>query len=110
MRLLPPLRAWGAIWADNSSLPQDWGSTPSVIENCLDVADEYDVQVNIHTDTLNESGFVESKSLSSIKVLPYIINLVKVPSKPSAEELSILITRRELVCIFGKPYHNWCVE
>ncbi|EAU85273.2 urease [Coprinopsis cinerea okayama7 len=41
-------------------LHEDWGSTPVVISNCLDVADKYDVQVNIHTDTLNESGFVES--------------------------------------------------
>ncbi|KAI0734245.1 hypothetical protein C8Q72DRAFT_808402 [Fomitopsis betulina] len=41
-------------------LHEDWGSTPSVIMNCLDVGDKYDVQVNIHTDTLNESGFVES--------------------------------------------------
>lgn len=42
-------------------LHEDWGSTPSAIMNCLDVGDKYDVQVNIHTDTLNESGFVESK-------------------------------------------------
>jgi urease len=41
-------------------LHEDWGSTPAAIINCLDVADKYDVQVNIHTDTLNESGFVES--------------------------------------------------
>ncbi|KAH8099988.1 hypothetical protein BXZ70DRAFT_894086 [Cristinia sonorae] len=41
-------------------LHEDWGSTPSAIESCLDVGYEYDVQVNIHTDTLNESGFVES--------------------------------------------------
>ncbi|KAI0925926.1 Urease, variant 2 [Taiwanofungus camphoratus] len=41
-------------------LHEDWGSTPSAITNCLDVGDKYDVQVNIHTDTLNESGFVES--------------------------------------------------
>ncbi|EJU04564.1 urease [Dacryopinax primogenitus] len=41
-------------------LHEDWGSTPSAIMNCLDVGDKYDVQVNIHTDTLNESGFVES--------------------------------------------------
>ncbi|TEB18913.1 urease [Coprinellus micaceus] len=41
-------------------LHEDWGSTPSVISNALDVGDKYDVQVNIHTDTLNESGFVES--------------------------------------------------
>ncbi|KAF9810740.1 hypothetical protein IEO21_06832 [Rhodonia placenta] len=41
-------------------LHEDWGSTPSAITNCLDVGDKYDVQINIHTDTLNESGFVES--------------------------------------------------
>ncbi|KAH9928664.1 uncharacterized protein B0H18DRAFT_999996 [Fomitopsis serialis] len=41
-------------------LHEDWGSTPSVIVKALDVGDKYDVQVNIHTDTLNESGFVES--------------------------------------------------
>ncbi|KAG2140155.1 urease [Suillus clintonianus] len=40
-------------------LHEDWGSTPTVISNALDVGDEFDVQVNIHTDTLNESGFVE---------------------------------------------------
>lgn len=40
---------------------QDWGATPASIDNCLSVADKYDVQVNIHTDTLNESGFVESR-------------------------------------------------
>lgn len=38
---------------------EDWGSTPSVINQALNVADDYDVQVSIHTDTLNESGFVE---------------------------------------------------
>ncbi|KAF8969103.1 urease [Flammula alnicola] len=41
-------------------LHEDWGSTPAAIVNCLNVGDKYDVQVNIHTDTLNESGFVES--------------------------------------------------
>ncbi len=40
-------------------LHEDWGTTPAAIRNCLSVADEYDVQVAIHTDTLNESGFVE---------------------------------------------------
>ena len=40
-------------------LHEDWGSTPSTINNCLAVADKYDVQVSIHTDTLNEAGFVE---------------------------------------------------
>ena len=40
-------------------LHEDWGTTPAAIDNCLTVADKYDVQVAIHTDTLNESGFVE---------------------------------------------------
>ncbi|KGH26863.1 urease subunit alpha [Comamonas testosteroni] len=40
-------------------LHEDWGSTPAAISNCLDVAEETDTQVAIHTDTLNESGFVE---------------------------------------------------
>ena len=41
-------------------LHEDWGSTPAAIDCCLGVADEMDVQVAIHTDTLNESGFVEA--------------------------------------------------
>ncbi len=40
-------------------LHEDWGTTPAAIRNCLDVAEAFDVQVAIHTDTLNESGFVE---------------------------------------------------
>ncbi|MCF4967301.1 urease subunit alpha [Nostoc sp. CMAA1605] len=40
-------------------LHEDWGTTPATIDTCLSVADEYDVQVAIHTDTLNEAGFVE---------------------------------------------------
>jgi len=40
-------------------LHEDWGTTPAAIDNCLNVADAHDVQVTIHTDTLNESGFVE---------------------------------------------------
>ena len=40
-------------------LHEDWGTTPAAIDCCLDVADRFDVQVMIHTDTLNESGFVE---------------------------------------------------
>ncbi len=40
-------------------LHEDWGTTPQAIDNCLSVADRFDIQVAIHTDTLNESGFVE---------------------------------------------------
>ncbi|OCQ91047.1 urease subunit alpha [Limnothrix sp. PR1529] len=41
-------------------LHEDWGTTPAAINTCLSVADEYDIQVAIHTDTLNEAGFVEA--------------------------------------------------
>lgn len=47
-------------------LHEDWGSTPAAIDQCLSVADEYDVQVAIHTDTLNEAGFVED-TIAAIK-------------------------------------------
>ena len=47
-------------------LHEDWGTTPASIDNCLSVADEYDVQVAIHSDTLNESGFVET-TLAALK-------------------------------------------
>ena len=40
-------------------LHEDWGSTPAAIDCCLAVADEADIQVQLHTDTLNESGFLE---------------------------------------------------
>ncbi len=45
--------------AAGMKLHEDWGSTPAAIDQCLSVADEFDVQVAIHTDTLNEAGFVE---------------------------------------------------
>ncbi|MGF1523733.1 MAG: urease subunit alpha [Leptolyngbyaceae cyanobacterium] len=41
-------------------LHEDWGTTPAAIDTCLSVADEYDVQTSIHTDTLNEAGYLES--------------------------------------------------
>ncbi len=52
--------------ASSLKLHEDWGTTPGAIDCCLSVADEYDVQVMIHTDTLNESGFVED-TISAIK-------------------------------------------
>jgi urease subunit alpha len=52
--------------ASSLKLHEDWGTTPAAIDCCLSVADEYDVQVMIHTDTLNESGFVED-SVGAIK-------------------------------------------
>ncbi len=79
-RMLQSLQAFplnfGLLGKGNASLPEslieqiaagcmglklheDWGTTPAAIDNCLTVADTYDVQVAIHTDTLNESGFVE---------------------------------------------------
>jgi urease subunit alpha len=53
--LIEQIRA-GAI---GLKLHEDWGTTPAAIDTCLSVADQYDVQVAIHTDTLNEAGFVE---------------------------------------------------
>ena len=47
-------------------LHEDWGTTPATIDNALTVADQYDVQIAIHTDTLNESGFVEA-SIAAMK-------------------------------------------
>ena len=79
-RMFQSLEAWpmnfGLLGKGNSSLPQalveqieagacglklheDWGTTPAAIDTCLTVADQYKVQVAIHTDTLNEAGFVE---------------------------------------------------
>ena len=55
-----PLREQVAAGAMGLKLHEDWGTTPAAIDNCLAVADEMDVQVAIHTDTLNESGFVEN--------------------------------------------------
>ncbi len=54
-----PLAAQLLAGACGLKLHEDWGTTPAAIDMCLSVADQYDVQVAIHTDTLNESGFVE---------------------------------------------------
>ncbi|TLS54305.1 urease subunit alpha [Paenibacillus antri] len=54
-----PLREQIEAGAIGLKLHEDWGTTPAAIDACLRVADAYDVQVAIHTDTLNESGFVE---------------------------------------------------
>jgi urease subunit alpha len=55
-----PLREQIAAGAVGLKLHEDWGTTPAAIDTCLSVADETDTQVAIHTDTLNESGFVEA--------------------------------------------------
>ena len=54
-----PLEEQVKAGAAGLKLHEDWGSTPAAIDTCLGVADRYDVQVSIHTDTLNEGGFVE---------------------------------------------------
>src|SRR6185503_5731590 len=54
---LPEQIVGGAI---GLKLHEDWGTSPAAIDCCLGVADEHDIQVTIHTDTLNESGFVEA--------------------------------------------------
>jgi urease subunit alpha len=55
-----PLEEMVLAGACGLKLHEDWGTTPAAIDCCLSVADAYDVQVAIHTDTLNESGFVEA--------------------------------------------------
>ncbi len=57
--LSAPLEEQIAAGAMGLKLHEDWGTTPAAIDNCLSVAEKYDIQVAIHTDTLNESGFVE---------------------------------------------------
>jgi urease subunit alpha len=54
-----PLEEQVSAGAMGLKLHEDWGTTPAAIDNCLSVADAHDIQVAIHTDTLNESGFVE---------------------------------------------------
>jgi len=54
-----PLQEQVRAGAIGLKLHEDWGSTPAAIDNCLNVADEMDVQVAIHSDTLNEGGFLE---------------------------------------------------
>jgi urease subunit alpha len=54
-----PLREQVAAGAAGLKVHEDWGATPQAIRTCLSVADELDVQVAIHTDTLNESGYLE---------------------------------------------------
>jgi urease subunit alpha len=61
-----PLEEMILAGASSLKLHEDWGTTPAAIDNCLSVADAFDVQVMIHTDTLNESGFVED-TIAAIK-------------------------------------------
>ncbi|KAL1795164.1 hypothetical protein ACET3X_006980 [Alternaria dauci] len=57
---LRPLQQQAEAGVCGLKLHEDWGTTPAAIDACLTVCDEYDIQTLIHTDTLNESGFVES--------------------------------------------------
>ena len=61
-----PLEEMILAGASSLKLHEDWGTTPAAIDNCLAVADETDTQVAIHTDTLNEAGFVEA-SIAAFK-------------------------------------------
>ena len=59
VQTLEPLREQIEAGALGLKIHEDWGATPAVIDSALKVADEMDIQVAIHTDTLNESGFLE---------------------------------------------------
>ncbi|KAF2494186.1 urease [Lophium mytilinum] len=61
-----PLREQAQAGVCGLKLHEDWGTTPAAIDTCLSVCDEYDIQTLIHTDTLNESGFVE-QTIAAIK-------------------------------------------
>lgn len=61
-----PLREQIEAGAIALKLHEDWGTTPAAIDNCLSVAEEHDIQVAIHTDTLNEAGFVDD-SIAAFK-------------------------------------------
>src|SRR3981189_3550310 len=63
---LPPLAEQMEAGAVGLKLCEDWGTTPAAIDTCLQAADQYDVQVAIHTDTINEAGFVED-TIAAIK-------------------------------------------
>lgn len=63
-------------------LHEDWGSTPATIDNCLSVADKYDVQVAIHTDTLNEAGLLKAPSVL-LKAEPFI---------PTTQKAQVVVT------------------
>ena len=63
---VPPLAEQIEAGACGLKLHEDWGTTPAAIDACLQAADQYDVQVAIHTDTINEAGFVED-TIAAIK-------------------------------------------
>jgi urease subunit alpha len=63
---LPPLTEQIEAGACGLKLHEDWGTTPAAIDACLQAADQFDVQVAIHTDTINEAGFVED-TIAAIK-------------------------------------------
>jgi urease subunit alpha len=63
---IPPLAEQIEAGACGLKLHEDWGTTPAAIDACLQAADKYDVQVAIHTDTINEAGFVED-TIAAIK-------------------------------------------
>src|SRR5580765_1013070 len=63
---IPPLAEQIEAGACGLKLHEDWGTTPAAIDACLRAADQYDVQVAIHTDTINEAGFVED-TIAAIK-------------------------------------------
>ena len=50
---------------------EDWGATPSALSHALDVADEFDVQIALHADTLNEAGFMED-TMAAVKTVFYM--------------------------------------
>ena len=79
-----PLREQVRAGVIGLKLHEDWGTTPAAIDCCLGVADEFDVQVAIHTDTLNEAGFLEA-TLTGMKLAAFAnVPFAKHPRRISA--------------------------
>jgi hypothetical protein len=83
--LLAPLAEQVEAGAIGLKLHEDWGTTPAAIDAALRVADRMDVQVAIHTDTLNESGFVRPRSTrSAVDLLRWHTGALAVVTHPTS--------------------------
>ena len=85
----PPERPGRTVEAGACGLKlhEDWGTTPAAIDACLSVADEFDVQVAIHTDTINEAGFLEA-TVAAIAAAPSTPTTPKEPAAVTRPTLS----------------------
>ena len=80
-------------------LHEDWGTTPAAIDRCLSVADRYDVQVAIHTDTINEAGYVGDTIAAIVekytRVPMAVLQKTIPPYNDPAMQINVRAIRRE---------------